>query len=286
MIQDIEPFSFDNSFSDILPDKDDFVIVINGIEILSSEDENGISFPKFADFPENTETIYLFSVGDEKYFYAPATDVSLLKDRGFEFVKHMVLMRKEKKHRAFAAVTAHHIASWYEANRFCGKCGKPMVRDTKERMVKCEDCKTMVFPRLNPVIIVGIVNGDELLLTKYAGAGSRAPFYALVAGFAEAGETIEQTVAREVMEEVGLKVKNIRYVSSQPWALSQSLILGFFCDVDGSSEIVMDKNELSVAVWMKRDDIERRYDGISITSYLINEFIDGRENMYLHDAIK
>ena len=91
-------------------------------------------------------------------------------------------------------------------------------QDHKERMVHCECCGNMVYPKICPGIIVAVTNGDKLLLTKYAPAPGRNANYALVAGFTEIGETLEETVQREVMEEVGLKVKNIRYYKSQPWS--------------------------------------------------------------------
>lgn len=94
---------------------------------------------------------------------------------------------------------------WYRDNRFCGRCGKPMVHDKKERMVRCMCCNNMVFPKICPAVIIGVTDGDRILLTKYAGRTYKN--YALVAGFTEIGETLEQTVEREVMEEVGLHVK-------------------------------------------------------------------------------
>lgn len=107
-------------------------------------------------------------------------------------------------------------------------------------------------------------------MSKYAGR----PYtnYALIAGFNEIGESAEQTVAREVMEEVGLKVKNIRYYKSQPWAFSGSLLLGFFCDLDGSDRITLDRNELAEAGWFKRDEIALTDDHLSLTREMIMQF--------------
>lgn len=95
----------------------------------------------------------------------------------------------------------------------------------------------MVFPKISPAVIVAVTDNDRVLLTKYAGRTYKN--YALVAGFNEAGETIEQTVRREVMEEVGLKVKNLKYYKSQPWGLSGSLLSGFFCELDGDDKITL-----------------------------------------------
>lgn len=156
--------------------------------------------------------------------------------------------RKAKpKATAFAAITAYHLYGWYRDNHYCGRCGRPTIHDNKERMVKCPVCGNMVFPKISPAVIVAVTDNDRVLLTKYAGRTYKN--YALVAGFNEAGETIEQTVRREVMEEVGLKVKNLKYYKSQPWGLSGSLLSGFFCELDGDDKITLQEDELSLGTW-------------------------------------
>ena len=101
--------------------------------------------------------------------------------------------------------------------------------------------------------------------------------YALVAGYTEVGETLEQTVHREVMEEVGLKVKNLRYYKSQPWSFSGSLLAGFYCDVDGDPSITLDREELSVAEWFDRDSLPETPNLISLTGEMIECFRQGKE---------
>ena len=124
-------------------------------------------------------------------------------------------------------------------------------------------------------MIVGVIHGDKILQTKYRGRD--IPFYALIAGFTEIGETLEETVAREVMEEAGLKVKNIRYYKSQPWGIVDDLLAGFYCDVDGSAEIHMDGNELKEAVWTRREDIVGQPNDFSLTHEMMMTFKAGRE---------
>ena len=123
-------------------------------------------------------------------------------------------------------------------------------------------------------MIVAVVDGDRILLTKYA----NRPFknYALIAGFTEIGETLEETVAREVMEEAGLRVKNIRYYKSQPWGIVDDLLAGFICEVDGSREIHMDRQELKEAEWVKREDIPGEDDDFSLTSEMMHRFKAGK----------
>lgn len=111
----------------------------------------------------------------------------------------------------------------------------------------------MEFPKICPAVIVGVTDGNRILMSKYAGRSYKK--YALLAGFTEIGETVEETVAREVMEEVGLKVKNIRYYKSQPWAFSDTLLMGFYCDLDGDAEVTLDEEELALAEWFERDEI-------------------------------
>ena len=107
-------------------------------------------------------------------------------------------------------------------------------------------------------------------MSKYAGREFKK--YALLAGFNEVGETIEETVHREVMEEVGLKVKNIRYYKSQPWSFSDTLLLGFYCDLDGTDKITLDEEELALAEWFDRKDIPEMETTESLTNEMIRHF--------------
>ena len=148
-----------------------------------------------------------------------------------------------------------------------------MKRDKKERMLYCEDCHNMEYPKICPAVIIGVTDGDRILMSKYAGRTYKK--YALLAGFTEIGETVEQTVAREVMEEVGLKVKNIRYYKSQPWAFSDTLLMGFYCDLDGEDKITLDQNELALAEWFERDEIPVEPSRDSLTNEMIIQFKNG-----------
>ena len=137
----------------------------------------------------------------------------------------------------------------------------------------CTACGQVEYPKICPAVIVGVVHQDKLLLTKYAGRAFKR--YALIAGFAEIGETIEETVKREVMEEVGLNVKNLHYYKSQPWSFSDTLLMGFYAELDGEETIRLDENELSVAQWCTREEIPED-DGISLTREMMRVFKEGR----------
>ena len=112
-------------------------------------------------------------------------------------------------------------------------------------------------------------------MTRYNGRD--IPYYALIAGFTEIGETLEQTVEREVMEETGLKVKNIRYYKSQPWAVVDDILAGFYCDVDGDTRVTLDERELKEAAWVSRGDIAGQGTDYSLTNEMMITFREGRE---------
>ena len=141
--------------------------------------------------------------------------------------------------------------------------------------MRCPECGNMIFPKIAPAVIVAVTDGDRILMSKYAGRTYKR--YALIAGFVEIGETAEQTVQREVMEEVGLQVKNVRYYKSQPWGVESDLLMGFFCDLDGSDAIHIDENELAMAEWFDRDNMPAHDDGISLTREMMRIFEEGKE---------
>jgi NAD+ diphosphatase len=170
---------------------------------------------------------------------------------------------------AFAVYTAKHLADWYRDNRFCGRCGQRMEHSETERAMTCKCCGYTSYPRIMPAVIVGVTNGDELLITKYR-TGFR--HNALIAGFTEIGETLEETVQREVMEEAGIRVKNIRYYKSQPWGIANDILVGFYCEVDGDTTIHMDEQELGYAEWTRREDIVLQPDNYSLTNEMMSRF--------------
>lgn len=162
------------------------------------------------------------------------------------------------------------VRDWYKSHQYCGACGTKTVIDKKDMMLICPKCGQMHYPRIAPAIIVAINNNDKLLMAKHS--YHKTFNYALIAGFVEAGESIEEAVKREVKEEVGINIKNIKYVKSQPWPFPNSLMLGFTADYD-SGEISVDGDEIIEAKWFKPDEIEKPSSTISISSWLINNYI-------------
>lgn len=275
MIQDIGGHIFHNQFEKKEVTERDSVFVFYGNQILCRIDEdNKLVLPDFEQLGCSKEDVtFLFHIDDKPYFLLMNWDGVLLD--GFTYKSVEVLREVTPHHEAFAGFCGYHLSCWYRDNRICGRCGHTLVPDDKERMMFCPECKNMIYPRINPVIIVGVIRDDKILMTKYNGRTYKD--YALIAGFTEFGETIEQTVEREVMEEVGLKVKNIRFYKSQPWGFSSSLLLGFFADVDGDTHISLEEDELSYGGWFSRNEINLPPDNVSLTREMVLAFAAGKE---------
>ena len=276
MIQDISPHRLHNEFiPGMVPDGLGLALLFSGSEVLCRFEDGAVTLPHLCDFPNIRDYRFLFTLDDTPCFLA--MDAPSDAPEGWEYVQVRNLRRRAAGPREliFSAWTALQLSSWYRDNRYCGRCGQLTHPADDERALVCDGCGRRIYPRIIPAVIVGVTNGDKLLMTKYRGRD--IPYYALVAGFTEIGETLEQTVAREVMEEAGLKVKNIRYYKSQPWAIVDDLLAGFYCDVDGSTEIHMDANELKEAVWVDRADIEGQPDDFSLTNEMMMVFRAGKE---------
>lgn len=272
MIQDIAPKKYDNAFHVKSPRDNDTVFVFDKNAVLCHKSGEEVLYPTLAQIGVNSDCTFLFSIDDTDYFLLRTTEYKV--PSGFTFENITLFRTALPGDLAFAGFVAWQIYNWYNDNKFCGRCGYPLVPSEKERMLACENCGNTIYPKISPGIIVAITAGDRLLMTKYAGR----PFsnYALVAGFTEIGETLEQTVEREVMEEVGLKVKNITYYKSQPWAFSSSLLCGFFAEVDGDTTVTLQTDELALAEWFTRDEIALQPDNLSLTREMMMVFKNGR----------
>jgi NAD+ diphosphatase len=164
---------------------------------------------------------------------------------------------------------------WSRNHRYCGKCGGLTADKKDERAKICTSCGQVYYPRLSPAIIVAVTKGDRLLLAS--SPRFRSKFYSVLAGFVEPGETLEECLKREVREEVGIEVKNIKYFGSQPWPFPDSLMIGFTAEYE-SGEIKPDKNEIVDVGWFKRDEIPGVPSSISIARRLIDWFMRGRNH--------
>ncbi|HEY5799982.1 MAG TPA: NAD(+) diphosphatase [Burkholderiaceae bacterium] len=165
------------------------------------------------------------------------------------------------------AARACQIAEWARTHRYCGACGGPMTALAGERCYQCEPCGLRAYPRISPAMMVLIRRGDDLLLARHT--LSPTGRYSPLAGFLEAGESIEEAVHREVYEEVGLKVDNLRYFASQTWPFPHSLMIAFTADYV-SGEIVTDAAEIADARWFTPAEAREQYvPTVSISSQLV-----------------
>lgn len=269
MIQDLGIQSYDNTYRQIEPRDEDCIVIFREREVLVQIKKEETILPTYRELKAEIETlVYLFAIDDRRYYLAQIGASNSPKEYHFEPIRLVRTM--QPKGVAFATMTAFHLFNWYRINQYCGCCQSKLRHSKKVRALSCDKCGNRVFPRISPAIIVGITDGDKLLMTKYAGREYKK--YALVAGFCEIGESAERTVEREVMEEVGLKVKNIRYYKSQPWGLAGDLLLGYFAEVDEHTQIRLDEQELSEAVWVKREAIDFEADEVTLTSEMIMHF--------------
>jgi len=276
MIQDIYPHRLRNEFIPARAvEPEGWLFRFDGDCLLCAIEGDAVRLPRVKDIPSGAERRYLFALDEVPCYLDMAGETG--EAEGLEWVQVRALRRRATGPREaiFGAWTAFQLYNWYRDNRFCGRCGGETALAPDERAVMCPACNRRIYPRIIPAVIVGVTNGDEILMTKYR--GREIPYYALIAGFTEIGETLEQTVAREVMEEAGLRVKNIRYYKSQPWAIVDDLLAGFYCDVDGPTEIHMDATELKEAVWVRREDVAGQPNDFSLTNEMMLVFRDGKE---------
>lgn len=287
MVQDITPKKLYNEYTRKKLTRSDYIAIFKNNKILIKETDTGLSFPKLPDLadilPVASATAgqaqYLFRIDQDQYFLftddPPAVVPSFTPEAaGLRWMKLSEIRTRTQQELCYAVYTAYHLHQWYQNNRFCGHCAAPTLPDPTERMLYCPKCGNRIYPKIAPAIIVAVTNKDRILLTRYANREYKR--YALIAGFTEIGETAEDTVHREVMEEAGIRVKNIRYYKSQPWGIDGNLLLGYFAQLDGSDQISMDTNELASAEWVSREELKDMDDSFSLTREMMRVFYENR----------
>lgn len=277
MIHEILPHKLNNEFKICDPKLTDYVIRYDGAKTLLKKG-TAYTIPRVGELLElegksleNFEGHYLFSI-DETAFFLDDSVTCGDAPEGYEYMVSRTFRNMSPVERLGGA-TATHLAHWESLNRFCGRCGSEMARGEKERSMVCRKCGNVVYPRISPVVIVAVHNGDKLLMAH--NIDNPNPRLFLISGFVEIGESLEQAIHREVLEEAGLRVKNVRYFGSQPWPFSDSLIAGFTAELDGDDTIHMQEAELSEAMWVRREDIPEYETDVSISCCLIENFRRG-----------
>ena len=298
MIQDLAPKVYHNEYYEKQPQGHEWALLYRGRECLLKQQEDGkITFPKVSDLSgESIQWQYLFRIDEEEFFLGWPADrhgkeravlgqdadaataggtLEALFTEGYAYTIPWIFRAAEPRYLAYAGITGWQLCDWYDSRKYCGSCGSRTVRDHKERMIKCPKCGRMYYPTICPAVIVAVTHNGKILMSKYRDREYKR--FALIAGFNETGETIEETVRREVMEEVGLPVKNLRFYKSQPWPFSDSLLMGFFCELDSEDEtITLDREELSEAGWYTPDEVPDNKDNCSLTHEMMIVFREGR----------
>ncbi|MBN1184457.1 MAG: NAD(+) diphosphatase [Bacteroidales bacterium] len=275
MIQEIFPHRFNNNYAPkATTGENDYILYYSGSSVLLKISGDKLEIPQKKDFsniPDKPETTFLFTFNEVPCFLIwdqpEADDPNII-------LKEISFFRTTRQQEiAWITMVGFHLMNWYSANKFCGKCGAATQQKTDERALLCPECNTIVFPKISPAIIVAITCNNKILLIR--GSNFPGSWYSLIAGYADIGETLEETVIREVREEVGLDVTNIRYYKSQPWPLSGSMMIGFVAEADENQAICIDKKEIAEAAWFSRGNLPNYSRSLSIAGEMIVKFEKG-----------
>jgi NAD+ diphosphatase len=235
--------------------------------------EDSCSIPDTSDLAKYKSAInqkqYLGSLDDRPCFAAEFSGGPMLGAK-LVFKDLRGLFGTLEEDLIWIAGRANQLVNWNQTHRYCGKCGKPTVDKKDERAKICPECGLVNYPRLSPAVIVAVLKNDRILLGR--NKRFRLPFYSVLAGFVEPGETLEACVRREIREEVGIRVKNIRYFGSQPWPFPDSLMIAFVADY-ARGKICTDGSEIIEAAWFAKDNLPQIPPKISIARQLIDWFV-------------
>ncbi|MBU3190415.1 NAD(+) diphosphatase [Clostridium bowmanii] len=257
----------------ILPESnEDIYFLFCKDELLVKSVDNKAIIPAIKDL-ENLElnnTQYFGSINGENCFCGELSKECIIPSNMY-FSKFKALTHHLPSDMFWIGGRAIQIVNFNNDHKYCGRCGTFAENVPGERAKKCPKCGLVNYPRISPAIIVAVVREGKLLLAH--NTQSALDLYSVVAGFVEVGETFEDCVAREVREETGINVKNIKYFGNQPWPFPNSLMIGFTAEY-ASGEIQVDGKEISQANWYSPSEIPITPDSISIAKKLINWFTD------------
>lgn len=274
MIHEINPNEFKIGIENRRDPVDtDRVFLFDGANLAIKRDGDTVDIPTLLDVCVDKESLYyLFMIDDVAYYGDVAKTGKVISEHvSYEPIG---VYREVCDRVGFAIITAWHILGWRRDNTFCGRCGEPMEDSKLERARVCPKCKNTQYPKICPAVTTAIIDGDKICLAKAAAGAFRK--FALIAGYVEVGESFEETVKREVFEEVGLKVKDITYYKSQPWGITSAQMIGFFARLDGSNEIHRQESELSEARWFTKDEIDWEVPTTSLSYEMIDVFMKGK----------
>ena len=249
-----------------------FIFVANNLIV--SEEGESIAIPFMKDLIDlGLQPIrewYLGTINGSHCYCAEVSGETTMPERTAPYGLRYLYGRLENSLHKIA-MRAIHLIEWDRTNRYCNRCGSEMARAKGMNAKECPRCFFLNFPRISPAVIVLVERGNSLLLVR--SKRFTAAFYSVLAGFVEPGETLEETVKREVEEEVGIRIKNIRYFGSQSWPFPDSLMIGFTAEYE-SGEIRIEEEEIADAGWYDPEKLPTIPGKISIARELIDWFVE------------
>jgi len=248
--------------------------IFNKGKLLTKITDDTYTIPETSDLAESNispgPSQYLGTL-DSQPCYAAEIASGLPDADNFEFKDLRALFRLMDEDLIWVAGRANQLVDWSRSHEHCGACGHPTEDKTDERAKICPHCGLVNYPRLSPAVIVAVLKNDRILLAR--NKRFKLPFYSVLAGFVEPGENLEECVRREIREEVGITVKNIRYFGSQPWPFPNSLMIAFVAEY-ARGDITIDGSEIIDAAWFPKDKLPQIPPSISIARQLIDWFAD------------
>lgn len=256
-----------------------FWFVFHNSKLLIKVNNDTVSIPNKEDLTvleiQLKREIYIGMLDNSPCFAAEFTNDPLSLPVGFDHMSLRELFIKSEDDIFRVAGRAYQIMNWVRTHQFCGKCGVPNKNKVGELAKECPSCGTISFPRISPAVIVAIVKKDKILLAR--NINFPTSFYSVLAGFVEPGETLEECVKREVKEEVGIEVKNIKYFGSQSWPFPDSLMIAFTAEY-ANGEITVDNMEISHADWFSCCNMPVKIPGKkTIAGRLIEWFLEQKK---------
>jgi NAD+ diphosphatase len=252
------------------PRDEALLFVARGLELLIAEREGALHIPTGAELPALAADAHFLGTLEGVDCYAVALPEGMEPPAGMRLVNARGLYTRLDETLFAVGGRALAIAEWDVTHRFCGRCGHPTELIPGERARRCPSCRTPFYPRISPAVIVLVTRGDSLLLAR--ATSFPEPFFSTLAGFVEPGESLEEAVAREVKEEVGVDLHPLRYFGSQPWPFGRSLMVGFTAEYAGG-ELRVDGKEIAEAGWFTPDNLPRIPPPLSIARKLIDSFV-------------
>ena len=255
--------------------------VIKGDDILIKKSNEKLDVVRLKDISnigiKTVRTQYLGNYFGENCFSVEASDKSIIDDELYSFIPiRRFLMSDVEENFKWLYGNALHIRNWDRDFQFCSRCGIKVNKSRTERSKVCPKCGLISFPRISPAIIVAVTKGDKLLLANNKKFSK--DFYSVIAGFVDVGESLEECVIREVKEETNIEIKNINYFGNQTWPFSESLMIGFTADY-ANGELKPDGVEIEHVDWFDVDSLPKYFKGISISSKLIDDFIENKKRV-------